>query len=64
VRGVLGNGIDVDVLMGMRPMAVNGNVGVELARVIQMKPPQKGLIFPQYPMLITLGKPSIINFSS
>jgi hypothetical protein len=29
------------VLMGMRPMAVNGNVGVELARVIQISRPRK-----------------------
>ena len=41
VRGVLGNGLDVDVLMGMRPMSVNGNVGVELARVIQTSRPRK-----------------------
>jgi hypothetical protein len=39
-------GLDVDMLMGMRPMCVNGNVRVELTRVIQTsRPPQKGLIF-------------------
>jgi hypothetical protein len=41
VRGVLGNGLDVDVVMGMRPMSVNGSVGVKRTGVIQISRPIK-----------------------
>jgi hypothetical protein len=41
MRRGLGNGLDVDVPMGMRPMSVNRNVGVKLAGVIQIGRPIK-----------------------